>query len=187
MRSSLSVVLVLLCLTIRAQDSTKHANIMYSNSFSSGALFDSEKNITGSLSVINGIKWRQWRMGAGVGFDGYEDWRVFPIFASFAFDFNNKGGNSLFLQFNCGHSFAQFVPVDYWGGFESHEDKGGLMINPMIGYRIVQGKMNFFISIGHKFQKASYFVRSTNEWYPWEYETTRDFNRFFVQLGFGFQ
>lgn len=186
MKISLSIIFILSNFLSYSQDTTSSVNtkILYTNSFSSGAMFNDEGNISGSLSVVNGIKWKQLRAGIGIGLDGYEDWRIIPVYASFTLDLTKKNTSAVFLQFNCGHSFGQYVPINNQG-FDGYEDYGGLVINPMIGYRIVVGKNSFFVSAGHKFQKAGYEYKSDNARYPYEFETKTKLNRFFIQLGFG--
>lgn len=187
MKISLSVLFILSGLLSYSQDTTSSVStkIRYTNSFSSGAMFNDEGNISGSLSVINGIKWKQLRAGIGIGLDGYEDWRFTPLFASITLDLSKKNESAIFLQFNCGHSFGQYVAINNNQGFDGYDDYGGLMINPMMGYRIVVGKNSFIVSAGYKFQKAGIEYKSDNAWYPYASETTTRLNRFFIQLGFG--
>jgi hypothetical protein len=147
-------------------------------------LFDDDENISGSLSLVNGIKWKQWHAGIGIGLDGYDDWRFFPVFTSLTLDLSKKGGNSVFLQLNTGYSFGQYVPLNN-PGFDGYKDYGGFMMNPMIGYRVKVDKYSFCVSAGHKFQKASYGYTSNSSWAPWEYETKTKLNRFIIQMSFG--
>lgn len=168
--------------TVRVADNRVH----YSNSFASGILFDDADHMSPSMTVINGIKFKQWRAGIGIGLEGYDGWRIFPFFISNSIDLRGKGGgdNSLFLQLNTGYSIGtrtSNADNGWWGG--DYSDKGGFMINPMMGYRIVQGKFNFFFAAGYKGQKASY--KFVNKDSFWERETKLNFNRFFLQLGFG--
>lgn len=120
-------------------------------------------------------------MGIGLGIDGYETWRFIPLYAALSYDIPLHNTNAIFIQFNAGHSFGRQHVEDRDEQFQKFNDYGGLMINPLVGYKISADKYNLFFACGYKLQKAGFDYSQGN----WNYKTDVTFNRVFIQLGFG--
>lgn len=168
-----------------AQDSVRTTAAKYFNHFSTSMLVgESEELLTGGLTMTHGVQLRRWRLGLGVGVDGYRDWRVLPLSLSVSYDYAVLERSQLFFQVNGGHGFAWWV-VDEEEGVIDVNEKGGLMFQTMLGYRIVKENLSATISIGHKVQHATYSYRIS--WWPQNlYTIDNEMNRFVLQLGIGF-
>ncbi len=105
-----------------------------------------------TTSSVHGIQiGKRLSLGAGVGFDSYENWKTMPIFGSASFDlFGRK--NKIFSQMNYGYSFAWINNGAKEYGYKN--DRGGEMINPSLGYKIKAGTVRLSFSIGYKFQRV---------------------------------
>jgi hypothetical protein len=159
------------------------SRITYQNRFSAGVLFGGESHlVTGSLTTIHGIAMRNWAIGIGTGIEGYERWRIIPVFASMTYNFGTLRDNDIFVQLDAGHSFGRWLqPVD---GVAYEDRPEGLMINSMVGYQIAKGKLKVYISAGYKLQRLNYAYRI--EWWDTiHYNVKENLNRFFLQIGFG--
>lgn len=165
------------------KDTNDH-KFRYWNSFATGVLIgESEKNITGSFTTVHGIALSRWRLGIGVGVEGHENWRTMPVFLSGAFDFGRIRNNALYLQMNGGYSFARYL-AKIEGATNAEED-GGLMLNPMIGYRLNTEKVDVSFSAGYKLQRVDYSFDWIWGW-PTSAKVEEEFHRFMLQIGIGF-
>lgn len=170
--------------TCYSQDSLGlHKNVKYYNTFTTGALYgDDEKAITASLLTTHGISFNRWRAGAGVGLEGYDGWKIMPVFASLSFDFYKTENNALFIKLNAGHAFGwRLVQVE---GTAVTDERGGLMINPMLGYRIHEKRISLYIEAGYKQQHTRYSFHYRG-WGPSRYTIDEELNRFYLLIGFG--
>ena len=144
-----------------------------------------------SMSTFHGIALHhRWRFMAGVGLDGYSDWLTFPVMGSVAFDFLKSKRGAMFLVVNSGYAFADKTkPIEWTTTFS---DRGGMIFNPMIGYRIQVGSVFLYFQSGYKNQKVLYeYSYNYPGWgdYPGnstKFKVDQDLNRFVFQIGFGF-
>jgi len=174
--------------TSKGQDSSfLHQPLLkYYNSFATAILSGgNDKPLTASITTIHGIAMHRWRLGVGVGIESYEVWRTVPVFGSLSFDFGKIKNNALYVQANAGYAFGH--RLERVEGASNENDEGGLMLNPMIGYRIEANKVNVFIAAGYKLQRVDYSF----DWiWGWPYvstDMTEEFNRFTFQIGVGFR
>jgi len=90
------------------------------------------------VQTINGIKYKTWFGGIGLGIDGYYD-RSVPLFASVSKDiFKKKSG--VYLSADCGINFG-WATADQKRTTESNFDPG-LYWAGGLGYKIAIGKTN---------------------------------------------
>ena len=96
----------------------------------------------------------------------------------------------LYLLINSGYSLAdKMVPIEWTRTFS---DTGGVIFNPMIGYRIQVGTVDLYFQSGYKNQKVSYgYSYDYPGWgdqpgYSDKYTVDQNLNRFVFQIGFGF-
>ncbi|MCA4898502.1 MAG: hypothetical protein ACK514_18940 [Bacteroidota bacterium] len=145
--------------------------------------------INASAYLINGIQFtKRLQVGVGIGADSYQQWKTMPLFLSVTEKLIGKK-NGLLLQLNVGHAWAWVDRQQY--PLPNFSQQGGLMIHPAVVYQIGLEKVNLYFTVGYKRQIASYSSR-----YEWEtlqgaayHETTvrNEFNRFVVQIGFGWK
>ncbi|HEX5171633.1 MAG TPA: hypothetical protein VFW11_20785 [Cyclobacteriaceae bacterium] len=186
MKIKLFILMSLVSTSAYCQDSlsVSYHKLEYWNSFATGILVgNSETSITGSFSTIHGLSFKRWRFGIGLGIEGYEKWRTFPFFGSSTFDFGKIKNHSLYVQMNAGYAIGQ--RIEKVEGATHEEENGGLMLNPMLGYRLNLGNTSLSVAAGYKLQRVDYSF----DWlWGWPYaKTTMDeeFNRFIFQIGFG--
>ncbi len=145
-----------------------------------------EKEFTVSVSTVHGIKFKSGlKLGLGVGLDTYYDLKVLPLMASMSVDQERKR-LGLFAQLNCGYSFVRYTkPNEELGDLF---EKGGFTFNPMIGYRLKVEDFKIYWQVGYKYQVAEVGYDYT-DWGGNPQRTSRnyEFNRFVIQLGFGFR
>lgn len=145
-----------------------------------------EKEFSLSFTSIHGIKFKSGlKLGLGVGLDTYYDLKVVPFITSVSFDQERKR-NGLFIQLNSGYSIVRYTKNNE--EFGDLYEKGGFTMNPMIGYRIKVEDFRIYWQAGYKYQVAEVGY----EYLDWGGNTQRDsrnyeFNRFVIQLGFGFR
>ncbi len=182
---TLIVFLLGINLAVAQTDSLKQQG-KYFNTFLSGALVGcgnctSGKDFTLSFVTMHGLEFRSGiKLALGLGIDTYYDWRLFPVLIGVTFDKEEKP-NAVFFHVNAGHSFGRYLLArpfeeDY---LKSH---GGFTINPMLGYRIGNDKIRLYVQAGYKFQKASFIIDYSNNFY---YSRDYEMGRFIVQMGFG--
>jgi hypothetical protein len=188
MKSSalLFVLILLLPFSSFAQSDSVSARPHYFFSVYSGALLAKKGNGTSvTTAIIQGIRYKRFAIGAGVGYDAYLDWRVVPLFLSTAFDLISGVNNSLFIQINGGYCEA-------WNRTANEvqftfEEQRAMVFHPSLGYRIQSQNMSVYLSAGYKFQSIRY--DQTPTWVGWGTKTTIDRNieRLSVLIGFGFR
>lgn len=188
MHSSLVLLFSLLIfssLKVCGQSDSTFSKPVYFNAIYSGAMFGKKGYGTSfSASTIHGIRKKYSSLGLGIGYDAYRDWVTMPIFASYSCDFNKLRTKNFFLQMKVGYSFAWFpTDEDYWLIYDSH---GGIIIEPLFGYRIILDRVSLYISAGYKWQRVKYEEKIRGWDNPSSRVTTqREFQRLTFQLGFG--
>lgn len=171
-------------------DSLK-AKVKYYNSLVSGIMVGSsesadQKEFTLSVTTIHGIKFSSGvKIGLGVGLDTYYDLKVFPLIASVSIDQERKR-YGFFAQLNSGYSWVRYTKDN--DEFGELYEEGGFTVNPMIGYRIIVEDFRIYWQAGYKYQVAEVGY----EYMDWGGNMQRnsrnyEFNRFVIQLGFGFR
>lgn len=198
---SRAVYLVALCVfpsvIATAQSDSSASGPSWFLTIQSGTLFGKKAstNLPGSgfdigsgASVIQGIVYNRFRLGAGVGYDAYAEWRMLPIFAGTSYDLMKRRNHSFYIQANTGYSRAWSKPMDE--AQPDYSEAGGFFHHSFIGYKVQQGKVELHFTAGYKFQRLIYSP-AANSWiwgYP-GYQTTtvqRDMGRMSVQMGIGF-
>jgi hypothetical protein len=190
MRIKALLVLLLLCSKICAQDISRDARqIRYFNSFLCGGLFgEKDKGTAFTFSTIHGIVHNSFRAGAGVGYDSYQRWRTMPLFGIISYDLVRAKENRLYLMATAGYSFSWYRQQQE---YEPQYDHGeGVMVNPMIGYRISATKWSINISAGYKWQRLNYTMTPLYYYYDYTLQTPvfsveETMKRLVFQIGFG--
>ena len=148
-----------------------------------------------SASTVHGVRvGKRLSLGAGIGFDSYENWKTLPLFGAAAWDlFGNK--NKVFLQFRYGYAYAWINNQAKEYGYKS--DQGGKMISSSLGYKISYGDIRLSFSVGYKFQRvfSNYEVFNWNacpycafaSLAPQKKEVRTDMNRFVFDMTIGWK
>jgi hypothetical protein len=166
-------------------DTTKHTSRYY-NTFFSGALIGCgdciyANDLTFSFVTFHGIAFVSGsKLSAGAGIDVYSNWQMFPLLLAYTID-REKRSNAMYFHINSGYAFGRFLEVDP-DNASGFSQRGGFIINPMIGYRMGNDRIRLYVQAGYKFQKAS----AMWGWVPTSFSREYDLNRLVVQLGFGF-
>jgi hypothetical protein len=119
------------------------------------------KLVNFTLTTVHGIRiGDRLSVGAGVGFDQYENWKTMPLYGSASWDlFGRK--NKVFVQMNYGYASGWINKAVEGYGYK--KSSGGQFIYPAIGYSVHQGKLRINFTAGYKRQtvEADY-----NTFYP---------------------
>jgi len=160
----------------------------------SGALFGDQ--VTFSASTIHGVKLgNRLRVGAGIGFDSFEDAQTLPVFGSASWDLFGKK-KVVFVQLNYGWAPYAWTPsLKDTYGFK--EINGGEVFSAMMGYRIAYGDIRLAVVAGFKHQNVEMYHE--NIYYPWSsfaptggypsnsQKLSESMNRFAVSLSVGWR
>ena len=173
----------------------------YFSYFGSGALLGKDGNgVTSSFSTIHGIRLNSVAIGLGIGYDDfnrtdlsnpngynfYMRWKSVPLFLSLSADWGRIRNNALFFQLNGGYSFIRPMKRDEFNIVEN--SRGGVMINPSLGYRIHAGKHRIYLGGGYKVQWHRYRYNP----FPWIWgppaphiSVKETLQRMEIRVGFG--
>lgn len=169
-----------------AQPDSTVSRSHYFVSVYAGGLFGKKGNGSSlTTTVIQGVRYQRFALGAGVGYDAYQDWQTLPLFGSLGYDVLTRGNNIFFLQLHAGYSKA-------WNPFTNEQQissslEAGRLLHPVVGYRLTRGNLNVSLSAGYKFQRLKY--ESAPMWWDWANKATvkRDIERLSIQMGIGFR
>jgi hypothetical protein len=186
--------MLLLAATLHGQDSLRQHRILPFVSLSSGVLAGEHpqtgKTLTSSSSLSGGVKVKQMRVGAGLGFDSYPEWQTMPLYGTIAYDLS-KNTQGFFIQFSYGHSFAWMQENEF---NRPSKEKGGRMINPMIGYFLTTGSWRVGLSAGYKFQRVwaryDYLYNPSSSFWPGygnQTTVTQNIERVMISLTVGWR
>src|SRR5687768_16348525 len=170
-----------------AQSDSLYSKASYFLSIHSGGLFGKKGNGSSlTVTLLQGVRYKRFAFGAGIGYDAYPEWRTMPLFGSIGYDLTRVSDKAFFIQINAGHSVARYPKADE-DQFTYTED-GGFLFHPQVGYRIQNGKMKLFITAGYKIQSLNY--EQTPKWWIWGWPSGkvfvhRDIERISLQIGFG--
>ena len=185
----LAFIVVFGTFSVSAQPDSSFSKVTYFNSIHVGGLLGKKGNGSSlTASLIQGVRYKNFSFGIGIGYDAYRDWRTLPLFGSVSYDFARIRNNAFFIQLNAGLSKV-------WNPLEDDDqfvldDKAGRFIHPLVGYRIQSQKFSLYMTAGYKLQHLAYEHRL--RWLTWGYAANKvtieqDIERLSVQLGFGFR
>lgn len=172
-----------------AQSDSSFANPSWFLTIHSGALLGKKGyGTSATASIMQGMRYKRFHLGVGLGYDGYTEWRTMPLFAGASYDLSKQRKHSFFVQFNTGYSKAWKIITDETTADQS--GVGGFFHHPLLGYKVQQGKVTIHFAAGYKSQRLTY-IHSPPSWvslYP-SYRTTvqRDLRRISIEMGIGFR
>jgi hypothetical protein len=142
------------------------------------------KAIIPSFQTVNGIYvGKHVGVGLGVGVEPFE-YVAFPVFASGHYFFND---NKVIPYFGikAGYAFSKsHKRLEYYYSGGTYNNKGGVMINPEIGFRIKMPYFDMTLSGGYLFQHME--SRISQEGSLYTYKRQVDYNRVSFTLGIMF-
>lgn len=135
-------------------------------------LLEGQAGSSFQLQTVNGVQYKSWFAGVGVGLDFYR-YRTIPLFADLRKEFGN-GANKIFLYADLGVSFSwvtddekmSYMPDDHFSnGF--YDDFG-------VGYKMSVGKRNaLLMSLGYSYKKI---VETYNDGVYFDYPPAGGYN-----------
>lgn len=175
-----------ICISSAAQSDSAVSRSHYFLSVYAGGLLGKKGNGASlTTALVQGVRYQRFALGAGIGYDAYQDWQTLPVFGSLSCDLLKRGNNIFFVQLHAGYSKA-------WNPFTNEQQissglEAGRLFHPLIGYRLASAKLNVSLSVGYKFQRLKY--EPTPMWWDWGNKVTvkRDIERLSIQMGIGFR
>jgi hypothetical protein len=161
--------MLLLLLTLMASSSSAQQNNVAKTS-----QFHSINNIgflegqTGSafqLQTINGVQYKSWFGGVGLGLDYYR-FRTVPLFFDLRKEFG-KSTNKLFLYSDLGVNFSWVTDKEKTNYVVDDKFGNGLFAEAGLGYKAGIGKNHgLLISVGYSYKKLRETYNSLQYYYP---------------------
>ena len=148
--------------------------LRFQSSLASGLLMG-EGDPGFQVQAINGVKYKTWSAGIGVGLDYYHT-RTVPVFADLR-KILSKGQKPAFVYISSGYSLPWLREADKTG-FGNNDTKGGLYFDGGLGFLVpVLKSQQLFFSAGwtvKKFTKTVNTMPFLSIWPPPE-EAWRDY------------
>jgi hypothetical protein len=124
------------------------------HSIAQAGLLEGESTSASQFSSINGIQYKTWFGGIGIGLDHYNI-RTVPVFASIRKDVFNKNSTP-FVYADLGTQFVWPGNNDKWQ-YGDQDFKAGLYYNAGAGYKLAIAKKHaLMFSAGYSEKKFSY-------------------------------
>ncbi len=143
--------LTIVCLTFFSMVQAQKKEVNFQSLVQVG-LLEGEQGAALQLQTINGIQYKTWSAGIGVGLDYYHT-RTIPLFLDVRKAFSGKE-KSAFIYASGGYNFSWLSRNDKeW--FVT-DGKGGLYYDAGIGYQLpVMKNSSLFFSVGYSVKKIS--------------------------------
>jgi hypothetical protein len=124
-------------------------------SYNSVGLLTGDQTVSWSIQTVNGVQWKTFFVGVGLGFDFYRIGTT-PVFLDLRKTFG-KGPNKVFAYGDIGYQ----IPwpgngKNYFGVYTGDDLDGGLYIDIGVGYLLEFGKKNALVlSAGYSYKSLS--------------------------------
>ena len=123
-------------------------------SYNTIGLLIGEQNLSGSIQSVNGVQWKSYFLGGGLGFDFYGIGTT-PIFLDFRKTIG-KGPNKFFAYGDAGYNIAWPGSNKESFNFSLQDPKGGFYGDIGLGYLVGFGKRDALVlSVGYTFKSLS--------------------------------
>jgi hypothetical protein len=139
-----NVILMIICLSNTANLFSqsqplkpKQKNILF-HSYNSIGLLTGEQSVSAGIQSVNGVQWKSFFIGAGLGFDFYGIGTT-PVFFDLRKTFG-QGGKKFFAYGDAGYNIAWPGTTKFSAGSSSLDQKGGFYSDIGIGYLVGFGK-----------------------------------------------
>ena len=151
-----------------------------------------ESSVAASAQAVNGIGYKSWFWGLGVGIDCYK-YRSVPIFADVRKEFKT-GRNYIFIYGDLGYHIPWVNDSDktewVWEGSSTNEFKGGVYWDGGLGYSInFRHHHAILLSGGYSYKQMQRINTSSYLYSPGDpFVQTRNyyFNRLIFKVGWKF-
>jgi hypothetical protein len=135
-------------------------------------LLEGQAGSSFQLQTVNGVQYKSWFGGVGVGLDFYR-YRTIPLFADLRKEFGH-GANKVFLYADLGVSFSWVTDDEKMAYMPDDHFSNGFYDDFGFGYKMPVGKSNaFLISLGYSYKKI---VESYNDGVYFDYPPAGGYN-----------
>ncbi|HTB25881.1 MAG TPA: hypothetical protein VK711_10935 [Puia sp.] len=123
------------------------------HSMNNVGLLEGETGSAFQIQTINGVKYKSWFAGIGLGMDFYR-LRTIPLFADFRKEFG-KSNNKIFVYSDIGINFSWVTDQQKTMNVENDKFHNGFYGDWGLGYKVkVNRKNNFLLSLGYSYKKT---------------------------------
>jgi hypothetical protein len=124
------------------------------HSLNSVGLLEAQAGSAFQLQTINGVQYKSWFVGAGIGLDYYR-YRTIPLFIDMRKEFG-KTANKLFVYTDLGRNFSWVTDKEKSLYATDDQFSHGLYVDIGLGYKIAVGRSQaFLISLGYSYKSLS--------------------------------
>ncbi len=182
-------VLLFSCLTLFPFAQTKKEGIKF-NSLNSVGMLNGEMTSNFTMQTINGIAYKRFFTGIGVGIDNY-GYRTIPVFFDIRKSFGNKPIKPLlFADFGIGfHSKTDQLPEKWWNGMTNYTIKNSFCGEWGLGVEKAIGTSSFFVTASYALKKFAYTQNVYWDYGPQGTTLNRfnlSYNRIVLRMGIRF-
>jgi hypothetical protein len=164
------------------------------HSINNVGLLEGQAGSAFQLQTVNGIQYKSWFAGVGLGLDYYQ-YRSIPLFLDLRKEFG-KTKNKFFLYGDGGISFSWVTDKQKMIYAADDKFKNGLYYDAGAGYKIfINRNSSLLINIGYSFKKVeetnnSYFITYSPGWPIYNNEPLQKYDyslhRLSFKIGWGF-
>jgi hypothetical protein len=124
------------------------------HSFNSAGLLEGQTGSAFQLQTVNGVQYKSWFAGAGVGLDFYR-YRTIPLFVDLRKEFG-KTANKLFVYADLGRNFSWVTDQEKSLYVGADQFSHGSYADIGLGYKIAVGRRQaFLLSMGYSYKNLS--------------------------------
>jgi hypothetical protein len=123
------------------------------HSINNAGLLEGETGSAFQVQTVNGLKYKSWFTGLGLGLDLYRV-RSIPLFADIRKEFG-KENNKLFVYADVGINFSWATDQQKTSYVEADKFSNGFYSDLGLGYKVLVGRRNaVLLSLGYSFKKT---------------------------------
>lgn len=123
------------------------------HSINNVGLLEGETGSAFQLQTINGVNYKSWFAGVGVGLDFYR-LRTIPLFADFRKEFG-KSNNKVFVYSDIGINFSWVTDQQKTNYVQNDKFHNGFYGDWGLGYKVmVNRKNNLLLSLGYSYKRT---------------------------------
>jgi hypothetical protein len=150
--SMLCIMLIMIVGIVSAQQNNSVRPWQF-HSINNVGLLEGETGSAFQLQTINGVNYKSWFAGIGVGLDFYR-LRTIPLFADFRKEFG-KGNNKVFVYSDVGINFSWVTDQQKTINVENDKFHNGFYGDWGLGYKVmVNRKNNLLLSLGYSYKRT---------------------------------
>ena len=155
LRLKLSMLFVMLTMIvgITSAQQNNSVSLWQFHSINNIGLLEGETGSAFQMQTINGVNYKSWFAGAGLGLDLYR-LRTIPLFVDFRKEFG-KNNNKIFLYSDVGINFSWVTDQQKTSYVQSDKFNNGFYGDWGLGYKVKMGKSNnLLLSLGYSYKKT---------------------------------